>query len=168
MHRDLSPAVTLIKSFEGIEDGDPTTVNLDPYLCPAGYWTIGWGHVVLDADGTQVRGAGNRRKARSIYPHGITMAEAEALLADDIRPRRAAIERLLKVPLSDNQFCALLDLAYNIGLGDFAHSTLLRDVNNGAFSKVPAQFMRWTKAKGREMAGLKRRREAEVALWQTL
>src|SRR4051794_31205741 len=53
--RDLSGAVKLIRSFEGIEDGDPTTANLDPYLCPAGYWTIGWGHVVIGQDGQMLR-----------------------------------------------------------------------------------------------------------------
>jgi len=46
--RNLQPAVDLIKAFEGLRDGDPTSIRLDPYLCPAGYWTIGWGHVVLD------------------------------------------------------------------------------------------------------------------------
>lgn len=40
MKRDLSKAIELIKSFEGIPDGDPSTVNINPYLCPAGYWTI--------------------------------------------------------------------------------------------------------------------------------
>lgn len=160
-------AIELIKRFEGIEDGDPSTVNLDPYLCPAGYWTIGWGHVVLDADGKQLKGAGNRKAAQAIYPHGITMAEAETLLADDVRRFSAGVAKLVKAVLTDNQFCALVSFSFNVGIGAFSGSELLRAINNGAFDRVPAQIMRWTKSGGKELAGLKRRREAEVALWQS-
>ena len=60
---DLTNAVILIKSYEGIMDGDPSTINLDPYLCPAGYWTIGWGHVVLDQQGNQIKGIENKKLA---------------------------------------------------------------------------------------------------------
>jgi len=80
MERDLRQAVDLIKRFEGLGDGDPTTTNLDPYLCPADYWTIGWGHVVTDAQGKMLKGAANKKPARAVYPNGITMAEAEAHL----------------------------------------------------------------------------------------
>jgi lysozyme len=167
MTRDLSRAVELIKSFEGILDGDPATVNLDPYLCPAGYWTIGWGHVVLDPRGKQIKGAENKQAARSIYPRGITKAEAEVLLTDDIRRFAAGVEKLLKVAVSDAKFCALVSFAYNVGVGALERSTLLKLVNQGALEQAPAQFLRWTKAGGRELAGLKRRREAEVRLWQS-
>lgn len=85
MARNLSQAVELIKSFEGIPDGDPATVNLDPYLCPAGYWTIGWGHVVLDPHGKQIKGRENKGLARCVYPGGITKAEAEVLLTDEVQ-----------------------------------------------------------------------------------
>lgn len=59
-------------------------VNLDRYLCPAGVWTIGWGHAVVGADGKQVRGAANVQQARAVYPRGITMGEAATLLAADV------------------------------------------------------------------------------------
>ncbi len=168
MARNLSQAVELIKSFEGIPDGDPTTVNLDPYLCPAGYWTIGWGHVALDPRGKQIKGAENKALARSVYPGGITKAEAEVLLTDDVRRFSAGVEQLLKVTVSDARFCALVSFAFNVGVGALERSTLLRLVNEGAFAQVPAQFLRWTKAGGKELAGLKRRREAEAKLWQSV
>jgi lysozyme len=168
MARDLTQAVELIKSFEGILDGDPSTVNLDPYLCPAGYWTIGWGHVVLDPRGNQIKGAANRQQASSIYPEGLTMAEAEVLLVDDIRRFAAGVEKLVKVAISDAKFCALVSFAFNVGVGALQRSTLLRVINEGALEKAPTQFMRWTKAGGKELAGLKRRREAEVKLWQSV
>jgi GH24 family phage-related lysozyme (muramidase) len=56
-------AVELIKSFEGIPDGDPGTVRIDAYLCPAGVWTIGWGHALVDG-GAQLKGAGKKARAR--------------------------------------------------------------------------------------------------------
>lgn len=167
MVRNLTQAVTLIKSFEGIPDGDPTTVNLDPYLCPAGYWTIGWGHVALDPHGKQIKGRENKGLARCVYPGGITKAEAEVLLTDDVRRFSAGVEQLLKVSISDSKFCALVSFAFNVGVGALERSTLLRLVNEGAFAQVPTQFLRWTKAGGKELAGLKRRREAEAKLWQS-
>ncbi|MDD2465639.1 MAG: lysozyme [Desulfobulbus sp.] len=166
MARDLTQAVELIKSFEGILDGNPRTVNLDPYLCPAGYWTIGWGHVVLDPRGKQIKGAENKKQAFAIYPTGLPLAEAEVLLADDIRRFSAGVEKLLQVEISDARFCALLSFAYNVGIGALARSTLLRVINEGNPHKAPDQFLRWTKSGGKVLAGLKRRREAEVNLWQ--
>lgn len=165
MERSLGHAVELIKSFEGIPDGDPTTVNLDPYLCPAGYWTIGWGHVALDPRGKQIKGAENKALARSVYPGGITKAEAEVLLTDDVRRFSAGVEQLLKVAVSDARFCALVSFAFNVGVGALERSTLLRLVNEGAFAQVAPQFLRWTKAGGKELAGLKRRRNREIELW---
>ncbi len=167
MARDLTQAVQLIQSFEGLGDGNPQTVNLDPYLCPAGYWTIGWGHVVLDHQGKQLKGAENKNRAYAIYPGGISRAEAEVLLADDIRRFSAGVEHLLKVPVSDARFCALVSFAYNVGVGAFSRSTLLRVINEGHMDEAPGQFLRWTKAGGKESTGLKRRREAEVALWRS-
>lgn len=166
--RNLTQAVELIKSFEGIPDGDPTTISLDPYLCPAGYWTIGWGHVVLDARGKQIKGAKNQALARSVYPNGITMAEADTLLVDDIRPISAGVERSLKVMISDAKFCTLVSFAFNVGLGALKRSTLLRLVNEGAFDLVPGQFLRWTRGGGKVLAGLQRRREAEAKLWKSV
>lgn len=167
MGRNLKQAVELIKSFEGIPDGDQTTVKLDPYLCPAGYWTIGWGHVVLDPRGKQIKGAENKALARSVYPGGITKSEAAVLLAEDVRRFSSGVERLIKVAISDAKFCALVSFAFNVGIGALERSTLLWLVNEGAFAQVPTQFLRWTKAGGKELAGLKRRREAEVRLWQS-
>lgn len=165
MARELGPAIDLIRSFEGIADGDPDTVRLDPYLCPADHWTIGWGHVVRGPDGKAIRGRENRALARTIYPDGITFEEAAVLLADDVRRFSAGIDALVDVKLTDNQFCALVSFAYNCGLGALRTSTLLRVLNQGDHDLVPQQLMRWTKLRGVELAGLKRRRAAEAALW---
>lgn len=164
--RNLQPAIDIIKAFEGLKDGDPTSIRLDPYLCPAGYWTIGWGHVVLDPKGNQIKGPENKQRAREVYPHGISLDEAAVLLRDDVRRFSAGVFRAVKVELNDNQFCAMVSLAFNIGFGAFARSTLLKLVNRGEMSKVPEQFLRWNKIAGKESIGLTRRRKAEVNLWE--
>lgn len=165
MSRDLTQAINLIKSFEGIADGDPCTVNLDPYLCPAGFWTIGYGHLVLDNQGKRIGGKEKELLARAVYPGGITRKEAEDLLMSDIVKFSAGVEALLKVKISDTKFCALLSFAFNVGLTALKNSTLLLLVNSYDFEHAGEQFLRWTKSNGKELAGLRRRREAEDALW---
>jgi len=165
-------AVGIIKAWEGLEDGDPSTVNLDPYLCPADVATIGWGHAIVDPrTGRQLTGAAGKARARELYPRGITMEEAEILLREDLVPRAATIEAAVCVPLSDGQFGALVSLAFNIGLGSsgrgtgFLGSTLLRRLNAGQLAEVPAEFLKWTKVRDTVSRGLTNRRRAEVALW---
>lgn len=165
--RNLERAITLIKSFEGIVDGNPKTVNLDPYLCPANYWTIGWGHVVLDYNGNQIKGPENKQKAIAIYPIGITMAEAIVLLNDDVRRFSSGVEKLVKVPLNDNQFGTLVSFSFNVGMGSFLKSTLLKVLNNQEYDQVPVQLIRWNKIGDAVSDGLTRRRKAEILLWKT-
>lgn len=167
--RDAPPAcIDLIKSFEGIPDGDPSTVNIDPYLCPAGVWTIGWGHALLDG-GKQLKGAENRARARALYAGGITRQQAETLLAADLIPRAASVTSLLKVKLDDGAFGALIALVFNIGAANFASSTLLKKLNAGDFEGAADQFLVWNKARVNgvltELKGLTRRRQAERALF---
>jgi lysozyme len=132
--RTSQAGVDLIKRWEGIEDGDPTTVNLDPYICPAGYWTIGWGHVVRDANGQMLRGRSTASIARAIYPRGITIDDAEALLRDDLRGFEFEVTRAVRnapEPTSQAQFDAMLALCFNIGGGGFVTSSVLRFHNAG-------------------------------------
>jgi lysozyme len=161
-------AVDLIKSFEGIPDGDPSTVNIDAYLCPAGIWTIGWGHAIVDG-GVQLKGPAQKARARALYPGGITRAQAEALLRGDLVPRAASASSLLKKPVSDAQFGALIALLFNIGAGNLAASTLLRKLNAGDMAGAADQFLAWDKARVngvlQPLAGLTRRRRAERAMF---
>jgi lysozyme len=134
--------ITLIKTYEGL--------HLTPYLCPAKIWTIGYGH-------TRTVRAGMK----------ITAPEAEQLLDDDVRLVERAVQRLVTVPLNDNQFAALVSFAFNIGIGHLEQSTLLRLLNRGWYEQVPAQLMRWNRAAGETLGGLSRRRAAEAQLWNT-
>jgi GH24 family phage-related lysozyme (muramidase) len=167
--RDMpQEGIELIKSFEGIPDGDPSTTGLDPYLDPLDIWTIGWGHAVV-SNGAMVRGKGNRALAFSLFPGGISVAQAEALLRGDLVSRAADMLRLVKVELDDGQFGALMSFVFNCGIGNFGASTLLKKLNAGDSSGAADQFLVWNKGRkdGQlvELPGLTRRRKAERALF---
>lgn len=140
--------LTLVKQFEGFYS--------EAYLCPAGVWTIGYGHT---------RGV---RQGQTI-----TAEMAEAMLAQDMADAAEAVERLISVPLTDNQFSALASFAFNVGAGNLQESTLRRKLNAGDYGDVPVELNRWVKAtdpvsgEKRTLRGLVRRRAAEGELWLT-
>ena len=160
--------IELIKSFEGIPDGDPSSVNLDAYLDPVGIWTIGWGHAITH-QGTLLRGPQNKGIARALYPGGITLAQAEMLLRGELVNFARDVLRLVKVPLDDGAFAALVSFAFNCGSANLGASTLLRKLNAGDTAGAADEFLRWNKARKNgalvELPGLTRRRRAERALF---
>lgn len=162
----IAAAADLIRRFEGIADGDPTTVNLDPYLDPVGIWTIGWGHVVRDANDQPIRGIENEALACEVYPDGITMDEAVVLLQDDMRGLPTAIQKMASVPLEWYQLGALISFSFNVGITALRTSTLLRLLNAGDAAGAANQFARWNKSGGHVFAGLIRRRAAEAAIFR--
>ena len=136
----MNPAVHLIKEFEGCK--------LQAYKCPADVWTIGYGHT----DGVKEGDV-------------ITQEKADALLAADIDLFSSGVKRLVSANLDYNQLGALVSFAFNVGLGNFRHSSLLRLVNQGDFLDAANEFLKWNKANGKVLPGLTRRREAERALF---
>ena len=160
--------IELIKSFEGIPDGDPTTVQIDAYLDPVGIWTIGWGHAIKHK-GSFLRGAHNKAVARSLFPGGITRNQAEALLRGDLIDTAAGVARLAP-SANDTQFAALVSFAFNAGVAALQKSTLMRKLLAGDVAGAADQFLVWNKARNGqgvlvELAGLTRRRRAERALF---
>ncbi|WP_412057394.1 lysozyme [Bartonella sp. DGB2] len=143
-HRTVSDkGLNLIKRFEGFS---PTV-----YFCPAGYPTIGYGHVVKDNEE---------------FSAGIDEAHAIALLRQDTVVAERAVLRLINVPLTSNQFDALVSFTYNLGGGALQSSTLRRKINRGEHNEAPEQFLRWVFAGGRKLKGLILRRQAEADLYQ--
>ena len=138
-------AIKLIKSFEGFSP--------KPYLCPAGVPTIGYGTTVYPDD-----------KPVSISDAPISEEDATKYLALYLTTPMKVIEQIVKRKLSSNELSALLSFTYNLGLGAFQLSTLLK-VINGEPGDLKSEWLRWNKAGGRELAGLTRRREAEYALF---
>jgi lysozyme len=165
MVREINQAgLDLIKSFEGIPDGDPSTVNLDPYLDPVGIWTVGWGHAIR-VGSDFLRGKENKERAFALYPGGLTLAQAETLLRADLITRCRDVAALLTRDVTDNQFAALVSFAFNCGIANLKQSTLLRLLNAGDFAGASREFPKWNKSAGQVLAGLTRRREAEAALF---
>jgi lysozyme len=153
----------IIKSFEGICDGDPTTVNLDPYLDPVGIWTIGWGHAIR-ANGRFLKGEADKAQAYALYPGGITLQQAEALLEIDVAPVELYLSAVLPA-LNQNQFDALCSFNFNEGLGNFEGSTLFKKLKAGDMTGAAAQFGSWIYSDHKMLDGLVNRRAAERILF---
>lgn len=142
---ELSPAgLDLIKQSEGFRG----RVYLDIHGLP----TIGYGHRVLPSES---------------FPDGITEARATELLASDARVAEQAVSRLVRVPLAQGQFDALVDFCFNLGQGRLAASTLLSDLNAGRYDAAAEQLLLWDHAGDKESAALRARREAEFHLWHS-
>jgi lysozyme len=120
------------------------------YLDVAGFPTIGYGHRLLHPES---------------FPKEITEPQASELLASDVRDAEQAVERLVKVSLTQGQFDALVDFVFNLGVGRLTSSTLLKDVNAGQLDAAALQLLQWDHAGGKEYAPLKTRRAAEYELW---
>jgi len=133
--------IDLIKNFEGC--------RLTAYRCPANILTIGYGHTGSDVSTGQK----------------ITQEQAEKLLKSDLLVHCNNVSRLVKVPLTQNQFDALVSFEFNVGYGNFASSTMLKLLNQKKYREAAAQFDRWVYANRKVLAGLVKRRAAEKALF---
>jgi lysozyme len=137
--------INLLSSFEGCE--------LAAYLCPAKVWTIGFG--------------------TTVYPSGVkvkkgdacTLEQAKKFKANDLKRFEKTVNDLVKVSLTQNQFDALVSLAYNIGTGAFEKSTLLKKLNAGDYQGAADQFTVWNKGGGKVLQGLVNRRAKERELF---
>lgn len=143
MTRRINAAgLALVKQWDGLKT--------KAYRDVAGIWTVGYGH-------TSAAGA------PAVTPNmAITEAEAEKILRADLAKFEDQVSRLVKVPLSDNQF-AVLDFDFNTGR--LGKSTLLKRLNAGDYDAVPAGPMKWVNAGGKRVKGLVNRRSAEAGLW---
>ena len=156
----------LVKKFEGIPDGDPRTVNIDPYLDPVDIWTIGWGHAIR-YEGRFLKGSADTALAKSLYPSGITLDQAEVLLRGDLINAGRDVLSVVAVDVNENQYGALVSFTFNLGLGNFSSSTLLKKLNAGDTAGAAGEFPRWVRAGGKMLPGLVKRRAAEQQLFLT-
>lgn len=140
-----SNGTALIREFEGFV--------ASAYLCPADVWTTGIGTTVYP-NGTKVK-KGDK----------CTQEQALEYLQHDLKSFEKTVNDSVKVPLSQNQFDALVSLSYNIGSGAFKSSTLLKKLNAKDYAGAADQFLVWNKGGGKVLKGLVRRRDAERALF---
>ncbi|SQI42344.1 Phage-related lysozyme (muraminidase) [Leminorella richardii] len=134
--------VDLIKSFE--------SCRLKAYLCPAGVWTIGYGHT------------------SGVRPNDeISQAQAERYLKADLVRVEQDVRILARVPLTQGQFDALVSFAFNCGTRALSTSTLLRKLNGRDYVGAAEEFSRWVFANGKRFAGLERRRRLEKRMFES-
>tara|TARA_R100000149_G_C5803620_1_gene89857 strand:- start:129 stop:572 length:444 start_codon:yes stop_codon:yes gene_type:complete len=133
--------ISLIKKFEGFES--------DAYQCPAGVWTIGYGHT------------------KGVTSGDVWSEEhASHILEVELEEYEEYINEYVEVKLNQNQFDALVAWVYNLGPSNLKSSTMLKVLNEEEWEEVPRQMKRWNKAGGEVLRGLVRRREAEAMLFQ--
>jgi len=133
--------LALIKAFEGLK--------LNAYRCAAGVWTIGYGHTL------------------GVNP-GDTLTEqaADLFLRQDAAVAEASVNRYVNVPLTQNQFNALVSFVFNLGSGNFRNSTLLKKLNAGDYQGAGEELLRWVRAGDTTLPGLVRRRAVEKTLFE--
>ena len=142
--------LNLIKKYEGFK--------ASPYRCPAGIPTIGYGATYYP-DGTKVK----------LTDKPITTREADTMLLNMLKHYEQGVDSFTTDKVNQNQFDALVSIAYNIGLQALKGSTLIRKVNLDPNDKtIKNEFMRWTKANGKVLDGLLARRKEEAELYGTI
>lgn len=149
--------IEMIKHHEG--------VRFRPYRCPAFLWTIAVGHVI------DPRHIGIKLEDRKQLPipegwdRTLSMDEVNKILAADLARFEAGVLRLCSDGLTPGRFGALCSFAFNFGLGNLQRSTIRMKHNRGDFEGAAESFLDWTKAGGKELPGLVKRRKDERALY---
>lgn len=143
-------AIELAKSFEGFERKVKRGIEITaiPYVCPAGFWTIGYGHL-----------------CDSKHPP-ITEAEADTYLVHDLQTALNATLRYCPVLATEPEcrLAAIVDFTFNLGAGRLQISTLRRRINQRDWQEAGRELRRWTRGGGRVLPGLVARREAESGM----
>jgi lysozyme len=149
--------IGMIKHHEG--------VRVRPYRCPALLWTVGVGHVI---DPAHISVKFDERKNLPI-PQGwdrtLSMAEVDDILAKDLARFERGVVRLCPTGLTQPRFDALVSFAFNVGLGNLQRSSIRMRHNRGDYEGAAEAFMMWTKAAGKVLPGLVKRRTDERNLY---
>uniref|UniRef100_A0AB74UMP5 Lysozyme n=1 Tax=Caulobacter phage BL57 TaxID=3348355 RepID=A0AB74UMP5_9VIRU len=185
----------LIQAWEGLGDGNPATVDLEPYICPAKVWTVGWGHAlktptgqIIDVDvfgAARAKALAAESMQRKFGKGAITKDQALALLREDVTFFERQVEKITNASAAQAEFDALVSFAYNCGVANLQSSTLLRMHNAGKrrvgdvsltdlcqksklstpIDNVAVAFVRWNKFNGKWALGLFRRRLSEALVY---
>ena len=138
--------INLIKQFEGC--------RYSPYRDSVGLWTVGYGHLI--GDGKSLPSGDNRV---------FTQEEIDSFLVNDLTRTESGINMLVRVPLTQNQFDALCSFCYNLGIGTYQKSTLLKYINASLWDAAANDLLKFHFAGGVSQPGLVKRRQAEHDLF---
>jgi GH24 family phage-related lysozyme (muramidase) len=154
----LHPAViAMIKHHEG--------VRYKPYRCPAHLWTIGVGHVLYPEQGKLSVEQRKTYPLRPEHARTFTKEEVDKILEQDLRRFIVGVERYCPTGLNEGRMGALVSFAFNVGLGMLQRSTLRQKHNRGDYEGAAEELLKFTKAAGRILPGLVKRRNDEKALY---
>lgn len=149
--------IEMVKHHEG--------VRVRPYRCPALLWTVGVGHVI------DARHIGVKLEERKNLPipdgwdRSLSMDEVNQILSQDMARFETGVLRLCPNGLTPGRFGALVSFAFNVGLGNLQRSSIRMKHNRGEYEEAAEAFMMWTKAAGKELSGLVKRRKDERNLY---
>ena len=184
----------LIQAWEGIVDGDPSTVNYEPYICPAGVYTVGWGHALTTPNGQLIkvsvfgslkaRELARQAMQREFGRQAITLDQCRDVLRSDVARFEKAVDKMLTNGATQAQFDALVSFAFNCGEANLRSSSILRlhnagvrackidrmalyaaSVNKAHPTTIPVAFVRWSNSNGKWTLGLFRRRMSEAMIY---
>jgi lysozyme len=151
-------AIQMIKHHEG--------VKTRPYQCPALIWSVGVGHVI---DPSHIAVKYEERRNLPIpdgWDRSLAMDEVDAILAQDLAKFERGVARLCPAALGNQGiFDALVSFSFNVGLGNLQRSGLRMKTNRGDFDEAADEFLKWTKAAGKVLPGLVKRRKDERAMY---
>lgn len=157
-------AVDIIKKWETLHDGDLTAIGLQPKLCPAGFWTVGYGHLVIDPITKKPLTKEFKQRAYELYPC-LTVEQAEELLKQDMALVTQQVTKAVTAVIDKNMFEALVSFVFNLGIGNFSKSTLLKLINANKFKKAAEEFDLWVYSGKKVLPGLVKRRLEEKELF---
>jgi lysozyme len=166
--RTSNKGLDLIKHFEQLHDGDLSTIGLQPKLCPAGIWTVGYGRALRHASGSYLKGLKDKALAYSLYPN-LTVEQASDMLNEDCKERELMVNSL-NLNLKQHEFDSLVSFTYNVGFNNLKNSSLLkRIIKKDTPDSILAAFLMWDKARSNgvlvSLPGLRRRRKSEAELF---
>jgi len=151
--------VSMIKHHEG--------VRYKPYKCPAKLWTVGVGHVLYPEQGKMPIGERDKFALKIEDFRVFSKDEVDNILKADLQRFIAGVLRYCPDNLNENRMGALVSFAFNVGLGTLQRSTLRQKHNRGDFEGVKQEFLKFTKAGGKVLPGLVKRRNDEITLYFT-
>jgi lysozyme len=129
-------------------------IRQKPYKCPAGLWTVGVGHLI--GDGKSLPDSWNRT---------FSLEEVYAILAKDVIRFERGVERLITIPLTQNQMDAIISFTFNLGIGCLQRSSVRQKLNRGDKEGAIESLLKYNKAGGKVLKGLDNRRKDEAALF---
>jgi len=154
----------LVKHYESLHDGNLKQIGLQPKMCPAGYWTAGYGRVICTPKGVMLKGEENEVLACK-YNKISTVEDAIKALREDLAVRISMVDSL-KLTLNDGEKAALVSFTYNVGFANLKKSTLLKLVKlHAPAGEIDKAFRMWNKAGDEVLAGLTFRRTSEAFLY---